>query len=282
MTPEEKLAYLSRSLQSAGIDVLVMGGHAVRYYGIGRNTIDFDFVTALATPNELRFRLSSVKSLPELRPGPAWREQDFARFQIGRLPDGREEWVEFWIRNHLLDSFPNLRERAETGRYGGDQVTFLSLPDLLKSKETERESDWSDIALLEEVLDDRNFALLSAAPDFLPTLLARLRSRRGMDRVVECKLASDPGIVQRAAELCVHPVPLAFMSPLTAATPDSLSSVIELSLLRELRQAGFATKKHFALIEVCRRSYKRRAIELDRVDKQARLAELQKMRESSS
>ncbi len=39
-----------------------------------------------------------------------WRSDDFARFEIGRLPDGREEWLEFWIRNHLLGDFAGLVE----------------------------------------------------------------------------------------------------------------------------------------------------------------------------
>jgi hypothetical protein len=75
-----------------GIDSLVMGGHAVRYYGIDRNTIDFDLVTSIA-------------------------------------------------------------------------------------KETERESDWQDIALLEEILDDRCRAAIGATSDSLFNFLSSLRSR---------------------------------------------------------------------------------------------------------
>ena len=149
MTADQKLAQITRSLREVGIDVLVMGGHAVRYYGIDRNTIDFDLVTSLATPEELRLRLPKIESLAGIRAEPVWRSRDFARFEIGRLPDGREEWLEFWIRNHLLGDFQSLKARAEVGVYGGEPVAFLSIADLLKSKETERESDWQDIALLE-------------------------------------------------------------------------------------------------------------------------------------
>jgi hypothetical protein len=41
MTPDQKLARSAGLLKGARTDVLVMGGHAVRYYGIDRNTIDF-------------------------------------------------------------------------------------------------------------------------------------------------------------------------------------------------------------------------------------------------
>ena len=112
MTPDEKLAHITRSLKEAGIDALVMGGHAVRYYGIDRNTIDFDFVTSLATPEELQLRLPQIESLGSVRAETVWRSKDFARFEIGRLPDGREEWLEFWIRNHLLGEFSALKARA--------------------------------------------------------------------------------------------------------------------------------------------------------------------------
>ncbi len=67
MTPEQKLARICLSLSGAGIDALVMGGHAVRYYGIDRNTTDFDLVAAVATPDELRLRLPAIPSLGPLR-----------------------------------------------------------------------------------------------------------------------------------------------------------------------------------------------------------------------
>ena len=39
---ETRLAQVMTALEHAGLPCLVMGGHAVRYYGVGRNTIDFD------------------------------------------------------------------------------------------------------------------------------------------------------------------------------------------------------------------------------------------------
>ena len=51
MTPDEKLARIFGSLIKAGVDVLVMGGHAVRHYGVDRNTNDFDLVTSLTPKN---------------------------------------------------------------------------------------------------------------------------------------------------------------------------------------------------------------------------------------
>ena len=42
MTPDERLADIVTALEAVGLTSLVMGGHAVRFYGLQRNTIDFD------------------------------------------------------------------------------------------------------------------------------------------------------------------------------------------------------------------------------------------------
>jgi hypothetical protein len=153
---EERLAQLVAELESAALEYLVMGGHAVRYYRIDRNTVEFDFVAGVRSTAEIRERLSHSQLLKAAPDGASWRADDFTRFEIGRLPDGREEWLEFWIRNHLLPDFAELRSRAERGEYGGRTIAFISLSDLIRSKETERTSDWSDVALLEEIRDFRN------------------------------------------------------------------------------------------------------------------------------
>lgn len=272
MTADQRLAQIFRSLSEAGIDALVMGGHAVRYYGVGRNTIDFDLVTAIATPDELRVRLPRIPALLPLREEPAWRSHDFARYEIGKLPDGREQWLGFWLRNHLLDAFANLKTRAETGAYGGERVAFLGLADLLRSKETERESDWQDIELLQEILDDRNRAAISMSEDGPVAFLSTLRSRRGMDVAVERGFVNDRQMVVRALSRCVHPVSTAFLYPFASDQPlprlleDSTPAVRSILL-----NAPAGSPKHFAAIEVVRFAYRRAAIARDRADKQLQL-----------
>jgi hypothetical protein len=271
MTPEERLVQITEALEAAGLDSLVMGGHAVRYYGVDRNTVDFDFVTGTEAP-DLRARLNQSPLLNSPREGPSWRPDDFARFEIGRLPDGREEWLEFWFHNHLLPDFEELRSRQERGTYGGKDVRFISLSDLLRSKETERESDWQDIALLEEIQDARLLATARTDAD-LVTALANLRSRRGFERAAEMGLFPDLALVTAASSRCVHPVPYAFLRPLAADLPPPapLRMPIEDAYLAPLGAVAFATTKHLALVEVVRRAYKRWAMEQDRQDKQSRV-----------
>jgi hypothetical protein len=103
---------------------LVTGGPAVRYSGFNRETSDHDLhIPPSAAENlvELLSRTSLFVSTPLLEAATRWGE-DFRRFVIGTLPDGKEELLEFWIRNHLLDDFESLYRRREEGMYGGVRV----------------------------------------------------------------------------------------------------------------------------------------------------------------
>jgi hypothetical protein len=275
VTAEQKLARIYRVLANAGIETLVMGGHAARYYGVSRNTVDFDLVTAICTPEELHSRVPLIAALGPLRQEPAWRKHDFVRYEIGKLDDGREEWLEFWLHNHLLDEFPRLKYRAETGQYGGEQLAFLGLSDLIRSKETERESDWKDIELLEEICDERAWAKASSDPLMWAPYLSTVRSRRAMDLAVEKQLVKTNAVVEDAFVRSEQPVPAAFLFPYVndqrlRQTTSILSSTFK-SLLSNVEGGS---PKHFLLIEVVRRDYKRRAMERDRADKQERLRKL--------
>src|ERR1043165_6891477 len=101
MNAEERLAFVITALESVGIVCLVMGGHAVRYYGLTRNTDDFDSHVAANVWKCLAARLAGSTLFPD---GPAvegdsWRPDAFRRFRLGVLPDGRDEWLEFWREN---------------------------------------------------------------------------------------------------------------------------------------------------------------------------------------
>jgi len=250
MTPEAKLAQIAVSLKSAGIDALVMGGHAVRYYGVDRNTADFDMVTSITTPEELTARLRETELFQKAVALPVWRSKDFARFEIGTLPDGRQELMEFWLRNHLLSDYDAMKSRAELGEYGGAHVSFISLDDLLKSKETEREGDWQDIALLEEIRDAR---LPAAATDLgrIVTALSEVRSRRGFDRLQTCGILDDKAAVAAAIEQCVHPVTFAFLSPLCPdIRPAKLPGPIDPAALQALGRVTFNSALHLGVVEI--------------------------------
>jgi hypothetical protein len=270
VSTEERLAQLLSILEEAGLACLVMGGHADRFYGVGRNTVHFDIYASAASMQDVRDALARAEASGNLtaREGPSWRPADFARFEIGQLDDGREEWLEFWLRNHLLPNFAERWFRRECGAYGGRQIAFLSLPDLIRSKETEREGDWADLSLLEEILDARHLAQAAISGD-PSTLLSSIASRRGYERALNLGLLADQEAVRSAAQRCEHPVSFAFLVPFArdSQLPAGLRFKIDEAFLAPLRTVEPEVSKHIALVEVVRRSYKRWAMELDRRDK---------------
>jgi hypothetical protein len=143
-------------------------------------------------------------------------------------------------------------------------VAFLGLGDLVRSKETEREDDWRDVALLEEILDERNLAADPIAA------LCELRSRRGYEEAERLgRFARLSGLVDVRPQ---HLIAAAYLAPyrggavlgdVPAAPP---AAAVE--LLQALRQVTPGTARHLALVEVARRLHKRARMDADRADKE--------------
>lgn len=276
MNPTDRFLRVASALQDAGFLFLVMGGHAVRHYGVDRNTLDFDFHLSLEMAGELETRLAKSNLFPggKLVEGPSWRRHDFRRFQIGVLPDGREEWIEFWLRNHLLAPFAELWERREEARLQGRAIPFLALPDLIRSKETERESDWQDVALLEEILDLRRLVNARTDEDKIAAL-AGLRSRRGFERATTDALCGNSPLVRHALANTQCLITQAFLLPFVPdvaigmATAHGDAAVL---LLEPLRNVAPGSPRHLALVEAARRFHKQAAMTADRADKERQQA----------
>ncbi|MEW6303099.1 MAG: hypothetical protein AB1705_06490 [Verrucomicrobiota bacterium] len=273
MNPTDKFLHVLAALQKAGLQPLVMGGHAVRYYGVDRNTLDFDFHLSVESAAALEKQLLTTGLFPNgLVEGPSWRKEDFRRFQIGTLPDGREEWLEFWLHNHLLDSFPELWRRREDAVFGDITASFLSLPDLIHSKETERESDWQDVALLEEILDLRRLAQAREDSSSLAAL-SGLRSRRGFERALAAGLFADSTVVRQALHQAGCLISQAYLLPFApdAERPAILNETGSNTLNEPLRHVAPGSARHFALVEAARRFHKQAASAADRADKEKHL-----------
>jgi hypothetical protein len=273
MNPEIRLAQIVAALEAVGLSCLVLGGHAARYYGVNRTTNDFDIHLSPAGWHDLTLRLAQTPlfaSQPVLE-GPSWRPDDFRRFQIGRLPDGREEWLEFWRHNHLLAPYADLYARREEGMYGGSVLSFLSLADLIRSKETERNSDWQDVALLEEIQDARLLSAVATGTTGLVSSLAQLRSRSGFEAHQQRGLLNDLMTVQQALALTHLSITQAYLLPLAPTTLEleATRAAIEPVIVSRLRTVSPGSTLHLALVEAVRRRYKVVCQEDDRADKQA-------------
>jgi hypothetical protein len=272
LNPEERLATIVAALESVGLSCLVMGGHAVRFYGLQRHTNDFDLTLAPDGWDDLVHRLARTGLFAGAGPveGNSWRPGAFRRFLLGNLADGQEEWLEFWRGNHLLAPFPELFARREVRAYGGRELPFLSLPDLIRSKETERAKDWDDVAYLEELLDARLHARCVAGNIVVADALAQIRSRRGFDTYLAESKFADAEAIRTALERTANPITQAFLLPwvpeAVAATPVvAIEPVVE----RKLRSVAPASSLHRSLVEVVRRQYKVFCQDRDRADKEA-------------
>jgi hypothetical protein len=270
---EVRLADVVAALEAVGLTCLIMGGHAVRYHGLQRNTNDYDLHLSpdhwLDLPQLLRqIPLFSSSGVVE---GPSWRPASFRRFQIGRLPDGREEWLEFWRENHLLAPFAELFARREEGLYGGRTLPFLALPDLIRSKETERAGDWQDIAFLEEFLDARLLAQVEQGQLRLAEALASLRSRRGFESYWHKNYLADRLAIEEVLMQSRLSITQAFLLPLRGDLSHlSVPTVpIEPVILNRLCKVAPASSLHLALVEVVGRQNKLAAQTADRADKEA-------------
>jgi hypothetical protein len=274
VNPADRLARVVTAIEEIAVPYLVMGGHAARYYGVERTTFDYDLHISVndAIWSDLGCLLSQLSlfaaGVPE---GPSWRPRAFRRFLIGRLPDGREEWLEFWRQNHLLAPFDQLDARREEGSYGGRSISFLGLADLIHSKETERESDWHDVQLLEEIADARRLARVVDSGTRVE-FLSRLRSRQGFERAMAAGYLRETGEVEAALQGAPCPITLAFLvAYVPAAVPTKYPGMIGELLTGHLRRVAAGSARHLALVEAVRRLYKQGAMAADREDKQRAL-----------
>lgn len=272
MTPEERLGDIVTALESVGVSCLVMGGHAVRFYGLARNTNDFDLKVSPDQWDDLATRLSST-GLFGGRPaieGPSWRAHAFRRFRIGSLPDGKDEWLEL-RENHLLASHAELLARAERGRCGSREIAFLGLPDLIRSKETERDADWRDVSVLEDFLDFRLLAGVRRGEVELAAALTQLRSRAGFGGYLQHGVFADANAISAALAATTNPITQSYLIPFCPQTELSPASsfAIEPVVLDRLRRLEPGSSLHIALAEVLRRRYILFRKDIDRRDKEA-------------
>jgi hypothetical protein len=269
---EQRLAEIATALDQVGIRFVVMGGHAVRYYGLNRTTVDFDLQVATESWDSLDARLRATRlAVPGLfTEGASWRRTVFRRFQIGRLADGREEWLEFWRTNHLLSDFEDAFCRREVGMYGGRAIPFMSLTDLIRSKETQRAADWQDVERLEEFLDARNLGRVNRGELPAAAALAQVRSRSGYESFLHAGRLNSEGEVRAALASAQTPMTVGYLLPSApTAEPPALEPRIEPVVIKKLRTIAPGAEVHLALVEALRRRYRQARQDADRADKEA-------------
>jgi hypothetical protein len=231
----------------------------VRFYGLWRHTNDVDLHVSPEQWDDLPARLAKTSFSTGARvvEGSSWRPGAFRRFRIGTLADGRDEWLEFWRENHLLAPHSELQARAERGAYGGREVTFLGLSDLIRSKETERDADWQDVAALEQFLDSRLLAGVRSGAVAAEEALASLRSQTGLLGYLEAGFLTTQNAAAALART-TNPVTQTFLLPWVPDAPSAdPATPIEPVVLSRLRNTQPASPLHLALVEIVRRATSR-------------------------
>ena len=273
MNPALRLAEIISALEQVGLTVLVMGGHAVRYYGLDRNTIDYNLLLSPAGWDDLGSQLnqSTLAAGRPLARGPSWLPGSFQRFLLGQLPDGRDEWLEFWRNNHLLPPFADLYGRREEGTYGGRTLAFsvLARPDPEQGNGTReglagRGGPGRDPRRPLASPDDgrHNLSRSGAGPVAQPPGSGELLAGRvseGPDRGPASPPSTRLSITQ------------AILLPFAGADAAASVSTVPMEpvVVNRLRTVAPASTLHLALIEVVRRQYKLAMQNADAADKQA-------------
>lgn len=144
----EDLKALVRSLNEANADYLLIGGYALLAHGYQRATTDIDLLVP-ADVNAGR----RIKQALMVLPDQAAREIDPVWFQQGdniRVADAYVVDVMFTACGQTYDS---LKPYIETVDLDGVPVRTVNLEGLLLTKQTARQKDIADRAVLERALD---------------------------------------------------------------------------------------------------------------------------------
>lgn len=145
--PITPLVRVCRLLNQHGVRYLVVGGYACILHGLVRTTEDVDLLVEESVENYQRV----IDALSELEDHAA-REltpQDFAENMVVKVADEVEVDIS---RRAWKVAYKEVAPRARVMELAGVQVPYLSLRDLIASKETYREQDQADLARLRRLL----------------------------------------------------------------------------------------------------------------------------------
>lgn len=143
----EDLKELLRLFNSKGIDYLVIGAHALAFYGYPRFTEDLDIWMARTEETAIKIAESLKEFGIPLKPGEeaAWI-QERQMIRLG-LPPNRVDLLNFGPDLPFYEVW----ERRVSGELDGIQVNFISRDDFVKSKrDAGRTKDLYDLASIGE------------------------------------------------------------------------------------------------------------------------------------
>jgi predicted nucleotidyltransferase len=143
----DDLKTLVVALNRQGADYLLIGGYALFAHGYHRATTDIDLLVPAGRASGERIRAALM-----LLPDQAARELDPAWFEEADNIRVADAFVVDIMLNACGETYETLRQHAETVDLDGLPVRTVNLEGLLKTKQTMRDKDVADRAVLERAL----------------------------------------------------------------------------------------------------------------------------------
>ncbi|MDH2919215.1 MAG: hypothetical protein PXX73_08485 [Sideroxydans sp.] len=147
----DDLKNLVQSFSEAGIDYLLIGGYALFAHGYQRATTDIDFIFPPSKAVGILVR-AALMSLPD---GVA-ADIDPSWFEEGDAIRVADEFIVYLKFNACGETYETLSSFAELTDIDGVKVKTVSLEGLLRTKQTVREKDQLDRAVLERAIASIN------------------------------------------------------------------------------------------------------------------------------
>lgn len=144
----EDLKLLLRSLNEHAVEYLLIGGYALAAHGYLRATTDIDLLVRATTESGQR-----VKDALMILPDRAARDLEPRWFEEGDNIRVADAFVVDVMLNANGQTFDTLRKYAETIDLDGIPVQTVNLEGLLLTKQTTRDKDVADRAILERAID---------------------------------------------------------------------------------------------------------------------------------
>lgn len=144
----EDLKLLLRSLNEHAVEYLLIGGYALAAHGYQRATTDIDLLVRATAESGQR-----VKDALMILPDRAARDLEPGWFEEGDNIRVADAFVVDVMLNANGQTFDTLRKYAETIDLDGIPVQTVNLEGLLLTKQTTRDKDVADRAILERAID---------------------------------------------------------------------------------------------------------------------------------
>jgi predicted nucleotidyltransferase len=144
----EDLKTLIRSLNTQGVEYLLIGGYALFAHGYHRATTDIDLLVPATQKAGLQ-----IKQALMVLPDQAAKDIDPAWFEESENIRVADAFVVDIMLNACGETYESLKQYAEIVDLDGIPVRTINLQGLLLTKQTTRDKDVSDRIILERALE---------------------------------------------------------------------------------------------------------------------------------